>query len=59
MGSLTSISGKIIGKTEEHQVIKSNMEIDAKASLVCVPKKINTLLFSLGKDRTYSRGMKC
>ena len=34
-----NFSGKIIGKTEEHLVIKSNMEIDAKASLVCVPQE--------------------
>jgi hypothetical protein len=36
-----NFSGKVIGKTEEHLVIKSSMEIDSKASLVCVPQSAN------------------
>ena len=33
-----SFSGKVIGKTEDHLVVKSSMEVDSQAALVCVPE---------------------
>lgn len=47
-----AFSGKVIGKTSDHLVINSGMEVDPSASLVCVPqdKKYPPLLVRQGSN---------
>ncbi|MDB2447234.1 response regulator [bacterium] len=54
-----SFTGKVIGKTDEQLVIKSNMEVDAQASLVCVPedKKYSPMLVRQGSNLQDEEGV--
>lgn len=54
-----SFGGKVVGKTPEHLVIQSAMEVDALAALVCVPgeKKYAPVLVRQGSNLASEDGV--